>query len=359
MKDILPAIESWCSQGDRVAIATVVSVVGSAPRRPGAKLAVNERGELAGSVSGGCVDPAVVQVALEVIQHGRPQMLEFGITEAENVEQIGLACGGTIRVFVEINMSGLYEALKTALNQEQGIAMATLVSGLGDVGAKLLVHADQTVHGTLGLPALDALAIADAKEAIWRGDPRIYTYVLEGMTAPQSFDVFIEGFPPAPELIIIGAGHVAISLTTIAKALHYHVVVIDARAAFATRERFPHADELIVAWPDEVLQNRLLYPSTAVAVLTHDPKFDEPALKVLLAHQVGYIGVIGSRTTSRERAERLKREGITEEQIRRIHGPIGLEIGASSPEEIALAIMAEIVAVHHGKEHAIRHAKML
>lgn len=255
-------------------------------------------------------------------------------------------------------MPELYEALKEALNKEQGIAMATLVSGPEHVGTKLLVYPDHTVHGTLGLAALDALVIADAEEAIWRSDPRIHTYTLEGMTAPQSFDVFIEGFPPPPELIIIGAGHIAISLTTIAKALHYHVVIIDARAAFATRERFPHADELIVAWPDEILQKRPLYPSTSVAVLTHDPKFDDPTLKVLLARQVGYVGVIGSRTTSRERAERLKRDGITEEQIRRIHGPIGLDIGATSPEEIALAIMAEIVAVRHGKESRTRCAKM-
>jgi xanthine dehydrogenase accessory factor len=294
---------------------------------------------------------------MEVMQHGRPQMLEFGITEADNIEQIGLACGGSIRVFVERDLPELHEALKDTLNKEQGIAMATLVSGPEYVGAKLLVYPDHTVQGTLGLPTLDALVIPDAKQAIWRSDPHIHSYILEGMTTPQNVDVFIEGFPPPPELIIIGAGHIAISLTTIAKALHYHVVIIDARAAFATRERFPHADELIVAWPDEILQKRPLYPSTSVAVLTHDPKFDEPTLKVLLAGQVGYVGAIGSRKTSRERAERLKREGITEEQITRIHGPIGLEIGATSPEEIALSIMAEIVAVRHGKEHAIRRAK--
>jgi xanthine dehydrogenase accessory factor len=358
VKDILSTIEKWRSRGERVVTATVVSMVGSAPRLPGARLAVNERGELTGSVSGGCVEPAVVQTAMEVMQHGRPQMLEFGITEADNIEQIGLACGGTIRVFVARDMPELYEALYEALNKEQGIAMATLVSGPAYVGAKLLVYPDHTVQGTLGLPTLDGLVIPDAEQAIWRSEPRIHTYVLEGTTMPQSFDVFIEGFPPSPELIIIGAGHIAISLTTIAKALHYHVVIIDARAAFATRERFPHADELIVAWPDEILQKRPLYPSTSVAVLTHDPKFDEPTLRVLLARQVGYVGAIGSRTTSRERAERLKREGIPEEQITRIHGPIGLEIGATSPEEIALAIMAEIVAVRHGKEHATRHAKM-
>ena len=159
-------------------------------------------------------------------------------------------------------------------------------------------------------------------------------------------------WPPPPELVIVGAGHIAIPLTTFAKTLNYRVVVIDARAAFATRERFPHADELIVAWPDEVLQQMDLYPSTSVAVLTHDPKFDEPTLKLVLARNVGYIGAIGSRKTKEERDERLKKQGLTDEQLRRIHGPIGLNIGAESPEEMALAIMAEIVATRHGKDAA-------
>lgn len=255
-------------------------------------------------------------------------------------------------------MPELYEKLKQALNKEQGIAMATTVSGPRQVGGKLLVSADKTVHGTLGLSELDALVIPDAERAIWRGEPRVHAYTLESTTGPQTFEVFIEGFPPSPELIIIGAGHIAVALTTIAKVLNYHVVVIDARAAFATRERFPHADELIVAWPDEILQKRPLYPSTSVAVLTHDPKFDEPALRVLLARNVGYIGAIGGRATTKERAERLKREGITEEEVTRIHAPIGLKIGATSPEEIALAIMAEIVAIRHSEDHATTRAKM-
>jgi xanthine dehydrogenase accessory factor len=255
-------------------------------------------------------------------------------------------------------MSTLYEELKAALHKEQGVAMASLVSGPGHVGAKLLVYPDKRVHGTLGLPALDALVIPDAAQAIWNSDPRIHSYTLESTTAPQTFEIFIEGFPPTPELIIIGAGHISIPLTTIAKALNYHVVVIDARAAFATRERFPQADELIVAWPDEILQKRPLSPSTSVAILTHDPKFDEPALKVLLSQQVGYVGAIGSHKTSKERAERLKREGVTEEQIARIHGPIGLRIGATSPEEIALAIMAEIVAIRHCEDCPTRSTRL-
>src|SRR5690348_11933204 len=248
-------------------------------------------------------------------------------------------------------MSELYEELKDRLSQEKGVALATLVRGAQHVGAKLLVFPNKTAHGTLGLSVLDTRVIEDAERAIWNGDAQTHTYTVQDEQGEtQSFDVFIEGFPPPPSLIIVGAGHIAIPLTAFAKTLNYRVVVIDARSAFATRERFPHADELIVAWPDEVLEKMDLYPSTAVAVLTHDPKFDEPTLKVVLSRQVGYVGAVGSRKTREERDGRLRKQGLTEEQIGRIHGPIGLNIGATSPEEMALAIMAEIVATRHGKD---------
>ncbi len=245
-------------------------------------------------------------------------------------------------------MSELYEALKDMLAQEKGVALATLVRGTEHIGAKLLVLPGKQTQGTLGDPQLDALAIDDAERAIWSGEAGTRTYT----PGTQSADVFIEGFPPPPSLIIVGAGHIAIPLTTFAKTLNYRVIVVDARAAFATRERFPHADELIVEWPDEVLQKMDLNLSTSIAVLTHDPKFDEPTLRVVLSREVGYIGAIGSRKTSEERSERLKQSGVTTEQLSRIHGPIGLNIGATSPEEMALAIMAEIVAMRHGRDRS-------
>jgi len=247
-------------------------------------------------------------------------------------------------------MSRLYEELKDLLGQEKGVAMATVVRGPEHVGAKLLVLPGKKTDGTLGNEALDVLVVEDAERAIWNGEAGTNSYTVESETGALPFDVFIEGFPPPPTLIIVGAGHIAIPLTTFAKTLNYRVVVIDARAASATRERFPHADELIVEWPDEVLEKMDLNPSTSVAVLTHDPKFDEPTLKVLLSHQVGYVGAIGSRKTGEERNERLRKQGLTDEQISSIHGPIGLNIGATSPEEMALAIMAEIVASRHGKD---------
>lgn len=249
-------------------------------------------------------------------------------------------------------MAKLYEELKDLLGQEKGAALATVVRGPEHIGAKLLVIPGNRTDGTLGNSQLNALVIPDAEHAIWHGEAKTNTYTVESETGPQLFDVFIEGFPPPPTLIIVGAGHIAIPLTTFAKTLNYRVVVIDARAAFATRERFPHADELIVAWPDEVLEKMDLNPSTSIAVLTHDPKFDEPTLKVILSRPVGYVGAIGSRKTGEERNARLRQQGLTDEQITSIHGPIGLNIGATSPEEMALAIMAEIVATRYGKERS-------
>lgn len=249
-------------------------------------------------------------------------------------------------------MTTIYEELKDRLEHETGAALATVVRGTEHLGAKLLVRPDKSTQGTLGNTALDTLVIEDAQIAIWNGDAATHTYSIDSATGTHPFDIFIEGFPPPPTLIIVGAGHIAIALTTFAKTLNYRVIVVDARATFATPDRFPHADELIVAWPDEVLENIGLNPSTSVAVLTHDPKFDEPTLKVVLAHHVRYIGAVGSRKTKLERDERLKKQGITQEQIKRIHGPIGLNIGATSPEEMALAIMAEIVATRYNKDRS-------
>lgn len=252
-------------------------------------------------------------------------------------------------------MAEIYETLKASLAQERPVALATLVGGAGALGARLLIFQDGATQGTLGNEQLDARVAADARPMIWQGAARTITYAPEAdeQALPEAVEVFIETFPPPHKLVIVGAGHIAIPLTTFGKTLGYRVIVIDARAAFATKERFPHADEVICEWPDEVLGKQIpLHVATAAAVLTHDPKFDEPTLRVLLHSDVGYIGAIGSRKTGEERNERLRQQGITDEQIARIHGPIGLNIGAVSPEEMALAIMAEIVAARHGRERS-------
>src|SRR5437016_9236443 len=204
-------------------------------------------------------------------------------------------------------MSELYEELRELLKQEKGVALATVVRAdeimAEHIGAKLLVFPGKKTQGTLGNAALDALVVEDAERAIWSGDAGTRTFAVEEPRGALAFDVFIEGFPPPPTLVIVGAGHIAIPLTTFAKTLNYRVVVVDARAAFATRERFPLADELIVEWPDEALEKMDLNPSTSIAVLTHDPKFDEPTLKVVLSRNIGYVGAIGSRKTNQERTE--------------------------------------------------------
>jgi xanthine dehydrogenase accessory factor len=249
-------------------------------------------------------------------------------------------------------MSSIYDTLKQQLVEEKGTALATVVRGPAHLGSKLLVLSDKTVLGTLGNPMLDELVLPDAGRSIWKGEAYTRTYTLDSSneTEPQSFDVFIEGYAPPPSLIIVGAGHIAIALTTFAKTLNYHVTIIDARSAFATRERFPNADDILVEWPDEILERMDLNPSVSIAVLTHDPKFDEPTLEVVLKKPLGYIGAIGSRKTSEERAERLKQRGLTDEQLSHIHAPIGLNLGGRAPEEIALAIMAEIVATRNSKD---------
>jgi len=251
-------------------------------------------------------------------------------------------------------MAEIYETLKASLAEERAVALATLTGGSGPLGAKLLILAD-SMQGTLGDAAFDERVAADAREMLWRGEAKTITYPPEPDDATRSgaSDVFIECFPPSPKLVIVGAGHIAIPLTIFAKTLGYRVVVVDARAVFATRERFPHADEVICEWPDEVLGRRIpLHVATAATVLTHDPKFDEPSLRLLLDSEVSYIGAIGSRKTSQERNERLRQQGVTDEQLARVHAPIGLNIGAVAPEEMALAIMAEIVAVRHGRERS-------
>lgn len=342
MREVLADVTRWQAAGEPVALATVVSVAGSAPRGVGATLAISAGGEISGSVSGGCVEPAVIEEGLRALRTGQPKLLRFGITEAQNVEQIGLSCGGEIRVFVERPED--LASLRAAIAAEQPIARVLALEGGGSASPGLIVPETGTHEGTLGDPALDTAAIESARRRLAHGDAG--TEHLHTSTGTE-VEVFYAVYPAPPALIIIGAGHIAIPLTRIAHVVGYHVTVVDAREAFATRERFPEADELVVAWPDEALAHLPLTGTTAVAVLTHDAKFDEPALLAALNSPAGYVGAIGSRTTRRERDERLRAQGATDEQIGRIFGPIGLDIGARTPEEIALAIMAQIVASQH------------
>jgi xanthine dehydrogenase accessory factor len=241
--------------------------------------------------------------------------------------------------------SSLHDQLKDALDHRTPVAVATIVRG-EPLGAKLLVLPDRT-DGSLGDPALDARAAADARALL--ADERSATrpYDVAGWDDPV--EVFLETFPPPPTLLIFGAVHVAQPLTRFAKALGFDVVVTDARAALATPERFPEADRIVVAWPDEALRQIEVRPNTYVAILTHDPKFDEPALLGVLETPARYIGAVGSRKTNQDRRGRLQEAGVADDRLARVRGPIGLDIGAATPEEMAISILAEIIAIRHGR----------
>jgi xanthine dehydrogenase accessory factor len=239
----------------------------------------------------------------------------------------------------------IHQGLKDALAQRLPVAVATIVRG-DPLGAKLLVLPDETI-GTLGNAALDSRATLDARALLREERSETRPYAVGGRT--EAVEVFLETFPPPPTLLIFGAVHVAQPLTRFAKALGFDVIVTDARAPLATAERFPEADRIIRAWPDEALEELDIGPTTYVAILTHDPKFDEPALLGTLETSARYIGAVGSRKTNRDRRLRLQEAGLTPAQLDRIRGPIGLDIGAETPEEMAISILAEIIAVRHGR----------
>jgi xanthine dehydrogenase accessory factor len=347
MRDVLPELERWHREGKPIAIASVISIVGSAPRGVGATLALTAAGDIAGSVSGGCVEPAVIEVGLKTLRTGQPKILSYGITEEQNVEQIGLSCGGQIEVFVE-RLANL-EPLAAALKAQQPIVRAVVISAPEEdgatPGASMLVPEQGELVGSSGDIALDAAVAAKARDLLRTGESAMATVDI----AEKAAQVFFAVYPPEPTLVVVGAGHITIPLTRLAKTLDYRVTVIDPREAFATRERIPDADDLLLEWPDEAIAHLPMSSATAVAVLTHDDKFDVPALKAALNSPASYVGAIGSRGTRERRDRRLREAGVTDEQIGRIHGPIGINIGAQTPEEIALAILAQIVAVRRGR----------
>jgi xanthine dehydrogenase accessory factor len=341
MRDVLPEVERWHAEGRPIALATVIRTWGSAPRRVGAKMALSGDGQIAGSVSGGCVEAAVCEAAATVLQTGRPQLLSFGVAD-ETAWQVGLACGGTIEVFVEPYDAGLHEALGAALKGDAPAAIVTVVRGRDDlVGRKVLVGAN--VSGSLDDPFRDR-AVSAARASLEEGDSRR----LEIGDAESPAEIFIDVLPAPPLLVIVGGVHIAVALTALAKILGFRTIVVDPRRTFGSAERFPGVDRLIHSWPDEALGEIALNASTAVAVLTHDPKLDDPALRAALPSRAFYVGALGSDRAQAKRRQRLLEAGVTETQIARLHAPIGLPLGGRSPEEIALAIMAEIVAARNG-----------
>ncbi|MGD9764010.1 MAG: XdhC family protein [Candidatus Binatia bacterium] len=342
MTTLLADIEQWQQSGEPTALATVIETWGAAPRGVGAKMAFTPKGKLTGSVSGGCVESSVIEAGHTVLGTGRPQLLQFGV-EDETAWSVGLSCGGKIQVFVEPLNQETREALQDLDRAEPPAANVTVVGGPAELlGKKLFLHGDAVRRGTLG-PGLDEAAVTAARTVLAETRSRRATLPATPPYA-EPVEVFVEVVPPPPTLVAVGGVHIAVALTAIAKTLGQRTIVIDPRRVFGSAERFPHVDQLIQAWPDEAFKQVVLNESTAVAMLTHDPKIDELALRVVLASPAYYIGALGSAVTQQKRRARLLESGLSESQVDRIHAPIGLDIGARTPEEIALSVMAEIIA---------------
>ena len=344
MKEVLNDINRWQSENEAIALATVIETWGSAPRKTAAKMALTASGRIAGSVSGGCVEGAVVEAGQEALANARPQLLHFGVAD-ETAWSVGLACGGKITVFVEPLNVDLYQAWQKVLAEDVAAAAVTLIQGPDEMlGRKMIVHDEGQVTGSLAEWQEGGVAAAHA--ALESG-------LSQTVQLSDTVKAFIEVNLPAPCLIMVGGVHIAIALAQYAHILGYRTIVIDPRRTFGSDERFPHADQLIQKWPGKAFAD--LPPisrSTAIALLTHDPKIDDPALQIVLPSKAFYIGALGSKKTHAQRVQRLTEAGIPADQINRIAAPIGLDIGAETPEEIALAVMAQIVAARHRKNGA-------
>lgn len=311
--------------------AVVTSVWGSAPQAEGATMLVSGSGKMAGSVSGGCVEAAVAEEVRAAMARGAAKLVRYGISD-ERAWEVGLACGGSLEVLVEPAVS---EPVLAAAEGPGGVVVATFLDG-AEPGRSVSIDDSGPIEVTDLVRA--------AREALRSGRSRTVRLPVGGTDA----GIFLEVFPRPRKLVIFGGVHVAAALVTLAHALDYRTVVADGRASFLTRERFPDADQLILGWPDEAFAQAGIDSATAVAVLTHDPKFDDPALMIALRSPAMYVGAIGSQKTQAARRERLRAAGLTDDQVGRLFGPIGLDLGGRTPAETALAIMAEIVAVRHG-----------
>jgi xanthine dehydrogenase accessory factor len=346
MQELLPDIDRWRAEGQPVALATVIETWGSAPRGVGSKLALTAAGQMAGSVSGGCVEGAVIETGVDMLKKGGSKLLHFGVAD-ETAWEVGLACGGTIEVFVSPLDTAVYDRLHTALAAEQAAALVTVIRGPADLlGHGFLLEDGGDGFGALGA-GLDGKAIEAARSALSEGHSR--RVVLGPETDGDPVEIFVDVMLPSPTLIMVGGVHIAIALTTIARTLGYRTIVIDPRTAFAGGTRFAHADQLIKLWPDKGLAQVAIGRSTAITALTHDPKLDDPALIAALASPAFYVGALGSRKTHEKRRHRLLEQGVPQEQLDRLFAPVGLDIGAKTPEEIALSVMAQIVGVRSGE----------
>lgn len=343
MLDILDAMRGWLAAGRQTALATVVKTWGSAPRREGAKMGITAEMAMIGSVSGGCVEGAVVEEAAAALKAGQPRLLKFGVAD-ESAWEVGLTCGGSIEVFVEPLNRLWWDALADLAENDRFGVSVTVLEG-AQIGAKVLLGADGAlVHHSAGIAAdwLAALQAAGQKAT------------KSGVALVGETRVMLDVQAARPHLILIGGVHVAMPLQAMAALAGFRVSIVDPRSAFASKERFPNVERILHSYPDKALPQLGLDRSTYLAVLTHDPKIDDPALIASLPAGIPYIGVLSSGRTHRQRKARLRAAGISEALMAQIRTPIGIDIGAGTPEEIAVCILAEIIAVRNGVRDEVR-----
>lgn len=345
MRDQLGALRRWQRDGDRIAVARVVDTSASAPMGPGSAVVVHPDGTVLGSVSGGCVEGAVVETCRAVLDGAPASVVTYGYSDDEAFA-VGLTCGGTIHVFVEaIDPADLdLIAVADAVDTDQPVGIATVVGApdAADVGRSLVVHGDR-VEGSLGSDGLDHAVVADTRGLVAQGHSTRRHYGAAGERRRDDVEVFVHALAPRPRMLVFGAIDYASAVARVGRFLGFHVTVCDAREVFATRRRFPDADDVVVDWPHRYLSETSVDARTVICVLTHDPKFDVPVLKEALRTDAAYIGVMGSRRTHDDRRVRLRESGVEESDLQRLHSPIGLDLGGRTPEETAVSIAAEIV----------------
>ncbi|MET7479133.1 XdhC/CoxI family protein [Streptomyces sp. NPDC005648] len=354
MLDMADELNRWLEEGRDFAVATVVAVSGSAPRGPGAALAVDADGTAIGSVSGGCVEGAVYDLCAQALADGETVRERFGYSD-EDAFAVGLTCGGVLDILVTpVRADGPdRKALQTVLSaavRGEAVALARIVHGPAELlGRALAVRLDGSYEGDLGgRPDLERAVVDETRSLLDAGRTGTFAIAQDGSHCEPALSVFVESSVPPPRMIVFGAIDFAAALVRIGKFLGYHVTVCDARPVFATRTRFPEADDIVVDWPHRYLHQTDTDDRTVVCVLTHDAKFDVPLLEAALRLPAAYIGAMGSRRTHADRDRRLREAGLTDAELTRLHSPIGLDLGARTPEETALSIAAEIVATRHG-----------
>jgi len=340
----------WLTAGRRVVAASLIETLGSAPLDPGAEMLVDDTGRIEGSVTGGCVEGALVEVAGEILEGAAPRVVQYGISDQQAAD-VGLMCGGTVRLFVHelgADARDPLDAVARATRIGKPVALATLLDGPA-AGAKLAVSEDGTV-GHLGeVDLLQTSVRRDAIGCLDQGLSTVRRYSAQGEVMGDELRVYIQGFASHPQMVIFGRIDFSVAVAKLARELGYAVTICDARPAFAQSSRFSAVAEVVIDWPDRHMADRELGERDAVLVFTHDPKFDEPALTAALQSGAGYIGALGSRRTHRERVARLREAGIDDTQLERICAPCGLDIGARTPAETAVSILAEIISKRTGR----------